>query len=377
MSKISKTDQDLIQDFIQKFQFEVVRTDKNVDRQVLLNHKAGASIPLRLGELYTCRTSSKGKPTDYTAFLTNIEFRDKKFFSICVDIYLNDAIYKPDVYFYNLNFIQSRERRFPLKKTTVATHVAFWSSLRPAASLPTHHSDIAFFRAAVNKSRKPLSKECLINIRRTRHRSRRKFAEWDALKNKQLQKKAKELGGDPRCTIRVTEDTGKVVVYGIERNAPMVVLKEIKVGDSLVESKVVTEIKPDHIAVVLKKNDPPQHVSFDYKQSFWQNLVPEKYRIDAVDDTEFHDAPVADPDAAKLVIKFKKGDHVQCQGSGLASIEFVVTDVKKAPERSKIIVYGLTSDQKRVECDQENCKLVVPPSSSDVDDAVFHDARSK
>jgi len=260
-----------IDEFTRHYAFEVkgkmVRV-RNLERNT--------SVELALGQTYTCEI---GSGAAYRAFLTNIEFKNKLFFSVTVDLYSKDVLFKSDVYFYNPPVIFDRSSRFPLHVDTISNNVAFWSTLEHAADLPTHHSDVQFWRMALEKTASSDSKDCRLNIRETRKKSGDMFTKLDAMKNK------KNLP-----TIRMENANNEAItIYGIQKNKPMEKLLQLHRGDRILtkfntsygeQELVVTVIEITRTSLVIEwdvkegglKRRHEIYVN-NYKDPFWQNLI--------------------------------------------------------------------------------------------------------
>jgi hypothetical protein len=259
-----------VDEFVAKFSFDV--KDKN---NVVLRGGPQGDVNLAMGETYHCRIFNKrsNASLDFGVFLTNIEFRRKTFFSITVDIYLNDNLYRPNVYFYNLAIIQDRAPRFELNKDTISNNFDFWTTLQPAELLQ-HHSDVEFFRIAVSKAHGELSKDCRANIRNVRKTEKPLFAKLDNVKK----------GLPP--SIRMQYKDGKVVVYGVKKNRPLRRLLEIGVNDRIESVFSEQDVVPFTVVAMDAEKMTVRgavksggveglHDVFYYKydQPFWKNLA--------------------------------------------------------------------------------------------------------
>lgn len=133
-----------IDDFGKEYSFT-----ENPDGSVVMKHNGGAALDLVVGKCYAyTERRSTGSPKTYHAFLTNIEFKDKKFFSITVDVYTSstESLHKSNVYVYNPIRLPERTTRFHIKRDTVSKTIEFWKTLTLDESFPREqHSEIEFF----------------------------------------------------------------------------------------------------------------------------------------------------------------------------------------------------------------------------------------
>lgn len=226
-----------VDDFVRRFAFEAKGKMVSV-RNLKLQTEA---VDLKLGQLYTCEIDK----VKYQAFLTNIEFKNKMFFSVTVDLYKQgkiDALFKSNVYFYNPPVIFDRASRFPLHKDTISNNVAFWSTLEHANDhdLISQHSEVQFLRMALQNS--PDSKDCRMNIRETRKKSQTVFSKLDAIKNKRTLPTI-------RMESTITGSDKTVTIYGIQKNKPMEKLLQLHRGDQI--KTKFNHDGPEYIATVL------------------------------------------------------------------------------------------------------------------------------
>ena len=267
-AKSKFTDEELIDDFVQNYAFEVNDT-KHVRLQDLRNHKT--LVPLNIGQVYSFVIGNR----QYLALLTNIEFKQKVFFSVTVDVYLNDdQLFKPDVYFYNPPIIFERALRFPLHKDTISNNVAFWSTLTES-NLGTHHSDVEFLRMVLKNTQSNHSKECRLNIRKTRRKYKDLFSKLDTVKSRKQML-------FPTIRMEKQKNEDRVVIYGIQKNLPMRPLLQLEIGDEIRtqyksnpnQSMTVVEITEKNMIVEysLKTGGVKYRLSVPftkYKEPFW------------------------------------------------------------------------------------------------------------
>lgn len=266
----------LVDEFVQRYTFDVKNKTVSVRN---LDRNPTPPVDLKLGQLYRCEIAK----TVYLALLTNVEFKNKLFFSVTVDLYAKEggALFKPDVYFYNPPVIFDRASRFPLHKDTISNNVAFWSSLQTAdeSDLPAHHSEVQFLRMALENTASLNSKDCRRNIHETRKKNQEVLTQLDAAKNKK-----------PLPSIRMENTNNETVtIYGMQKNKGMKQLLKLKRGDQVqtqfntnygVQELVVTVVDITSSSVViewavkeggLKRS---HEIALNhYEDPFWQNLV--------------------------------------------------------------------------------------------------------
>ena len=227
---------------------------------VLLHKDKHKVVALKVGQTYTCNilNPSENKMYSYEVFLTNIEFRKflgvKRLFSVSVDMFRDNNLFKSDVFFYNLSFIKDRATRFPIKKDTIANNYGFWSTLTHN-DFSKQHSDIQFYRMALDKGTR--GKECRINLRKTRKNHASLFEKLDKIKNNMSL---------PNICFKVDasddENNNVVTVYGVSKNAPLKLLAGFKVGDKI-NGSTIEKIEANKIVIRLDKTNQEIEISYD------------------------------------------------------------------------------------------------------------------
>lgn len=264
---LSNEDLKQVNQFTSSYSFYV--SDKNTVN--LLKNKK--KVALKVGETYGCKilNKSENKLYEYEVFLTNMEFRKvsgtRRLFSVSVDLFLDNKLFKSDVYFYNLAFIKHRTTRFPIRPDTISNNYAFWTTLQPR-EFKTHHSDIQFYRMALENGTR--GKECRANLRKTRKNHASTFTKLDEIKNKISL---------PKICFKVEDvesSSSKVVhVYGISKNAPMKKLAELKVGDKIKDDETIQMIDSMKMIVRHRDDDTVYAQMFDYNSNsshFWRKI---------------------------------------------------------------------------------------------------------
>ena len=213
-----------------EFDKEYSFTEKS-DGSVVMKHN-GAVLDLVVGKCYAyTERQSTGATKSYHAFLTNIEFKDKKFFSITVDVYNNsstESLHKSNVYVYNPIRLPERATRFRIKQNTVSKTIEFWKTLTLDESFPKkQHSDIEFFRNA-HHYLKPNKTGKSCSIREKNKTLKDRFRKLDRLKKH-----------NKRPLLR--EEHGLVTVYSFPTNKLHVKEFEFRKGDIL-EQEVADKV---------------------------------------------------------------------------------------------------------------------------------------
>jgi hypothetical protein len=218
---------------------------------------------LHIGQMYKCEIPEKNG-VKYTVILKNIEFKNKKFFSVTVDL-ISDSGIEHDVYFYNLLRLNERKQRFPLHKSTTQNNIDFWKTLLPIDLESTrNYTESLYLRNAVSRTRKQKpEKECIRNINKTGKNYKDLFDQLDKLKND-------ETWQFPVYIALPSSDKKKVIVHRITRNTPMEMLHELEVGKIVNSEFEITEIKDYSMKVTNSRNEEKEIEYSD--QEFWSDV---------------------------------------------------------------------------------------------------------
>jgi hypothetical protein len=210
--------------------------DEFLKEYTFVNTKAEATlvhgpevVPLRIGETYRCKVDD----VTYNVLIVNLEFKDKKFFSINVDLYSDrETLMKSDVYFYNVASLALRAARFPLQANTVANHVQFWRTLAPY-EFQQHHTKVQFLRSLAATA----GKQCRLQLAKVRDR----VVALDHIKR-----------NIALPALRVAREDEAIVGYLLQKNQPMVVAWKLHTGDKVRQGDAVLtlgELGPESVKV--------------------------------------------------------------------------------------------------------------------------------
>ena len=211
-----------IVEFEKEYSFE-----EKPDGSVVMKHNGSSAagvLELVVGKCYAyTERQSTGSPKTYHAILTNIEYKDKKFFSVTVDVYDDtESLHKTNVYVYNPVRLPERTTRFRIKRNTVLKTMEFWKTLTLDESFPKkQHSEIEFFRNA-HQYLKPNKTGKSCSIREKNKTLKDRFRKLDRLKKH-----------TKRPLLRVREEHGLVTVYSFPTNKLHVKEFEFRKGDIL------------------------------------------------------------------------------------------------------------------------------------------------
>jgi hypothetical protein len=211
-------------------------------------------FPLQVGETYECTIHQ----VKYELVLTNIEFKDRRFFSISVDFYQNDALYKPNVYMYDPKRLQERTTRFLLNKDTERNHHQFWSTLRPV-EMGQHHTEVSFLRDVIQQG--AASKVCMYQVALLLQENKDLLATLDKLKSGITY---------PYFKVVPSEDFKELDVYSIQKNRPMRRVVHAKVGERLSNGTKIDGIASTEV-ILSDDNGKKSTVPFT-EMSFWSTI---------------------------------------------------------------------------------------------------------
>lgn len=210
---------------------------------------------LQVGETYEC-TINRVK---YELILMNVEFKDGRFFSISVDLYHNDALYKANVYMYDPARLQERTSRFQKNKDTENNHHQFWTTLRPT-EMAQQHTEVSFLRDVIQQG--AASKVCMYQLALVLQENKELFASLDKLKAGIKY---------PYFKVVPSDDLKAVDVYSIQKNRPMQRLIQVKVGHDLSNGTKIVAINPTEVIVSNHRDGEKRSVSFT-DMSFWSTI---------------------------------------------------------------------------------------------------------
>lgn len=228
---------------------------KRNNAEVMLVQRHGAKVSLKVGNTYVCRVNA----VDYGVLLVNLEFKEKAFFSINVDLFVRETLFQPDVYFYNLATISERGTRFPLQVDTITNNIEFWKTLTPQ-EFQHQHTEVQFLRAT-SKS----GKQCRLEM--AKMRDREEGALLDEIKNKTL-----------LPTVRVVREGEVVVGYAIRKNYPLQKLWELRRLDEVyhkndqtttIQKQRVTRLDDDALVAVDEVGVERAYPYAEYDLPFW------------------------------------------------------------------------------------------------------------
>jgi hypothetical protein len=224
---------------------------------------SGYGLALKIGDTYECTINHE----KYGVLLTNIEFKDipKKFkdelfFSITVDFYHGDTLYKPNVYMYDPSRLDERETRFKLNFSTKNNHEQFWRTLKAADLGKQHHTEVSFLKDVIRQGHP--SKVCMYQLALVREQNKDLFATLDRLK-----------ANLTYPFIKVVISGTLLSVYSIQKNMPMSVGMTVRVGDIINGSLRLDGLNDDDNSVTFSDRNGKKSIVSCKDVAFWSTAT--------------------------------------------------------------------------------------------------------